>query len=89
MNSGKIQIGHETSFQTMTSSLNTVSVTVWQNKHLTGQMVDSPVFVKDGKIEMKIERMEIGKFYSVSYSKKKYLITKTKKGVIDIYKVVK
>lgn len=88
MNSGEFLIGHEVSFQAIASSMRAVLMTVQQTRLPTGQMVDSPVFIRDGKIRMKIDRMEMEKFYPVDYSGKKYLIRKTAKGVIDIYKVM-
>lgn len=54
----------------------------------TGLGEDSPVRVEEGKIRMFVKRMEPGRFYPVEYAKKEYLISKTKKGVIDIFRVV-
>ncbi len=59
-------------------------------KHIsifTDQGVDSPVRVEEGKIRMFVKRKGSGRFYPVVYTGKKYLISKTKKGVIDIFRV--
>ncbi len=60
-------------------------------KHVTtftSMGVDSPVRVEEGKIRMDIKRMETGKFYPAEYDRKKYLVSKIKKGIIDIFEVV-
>jgi hypothetical protein len=87
--SAQIRVGHESLFAEIASSTDAVSKTVKQVHTFTSQGADSPVSVRDGKIGMKIDRMEMGKFYPVDYRGKKYLISKTKEGVIDIFKVVK
>lgn len=53
----------------------------------TDMGVDSPVKVEEGKIRMDIKRMETGKFYPAEYAGKKYLVSKTRKGIIDIFEV--
>jgi len=55
----------------------------------TGLGVDSPVRVEEGKIRMFVKRMEPKRFYPVEYAGKEYLISKTKKGVIDIFRVIR
>ena len=54
----------------------------------TSMGVDSPVKVEEGKIRMDIKRMETGKFYPAEYDGKKYLVSKTRKGITDIFEVV-
>ncbi|MBU7026397.1 MAG: hypothetical protein HXS48_05595 [Theionarchaea archaeon] len=44
--------------------------------------------VEEGKIRMDIKRMETGKFYPAEYDGKKYLVSKTRKGITDIFEVV-
>lgn len=48
----------------------------------------NPLHVEADAIKLSSERMEIGRYYPVEYSGKKYLFYKPKEGIIDIYEVM-
>jgi len=47
--------------------------------------INPVVCLEDGSIKVKSERLEIGTRYEIFLDDKKYLILKSKEGVIDLY----
>lgn len=80
--------GGENQSKRVTSFTGADVLTIEQIRTFTNKGLDSPVSVKEGKINMNISRMEKGRFYSLRYGGKKYLINKPRKGIIDVYRVV-